>query len=78
MIVQMTEEQTTNPDVNETEVENPKEKKPRSILQDEALHKARQKAYENRRLRAEQNKINRSQAIVETPYSVTTHRTGKQ
>ena len=52
MIVQMTEEQTTNPDVNETEVEKPKEKKPRSILQDEALHKARQKAYENRRLRA--------------------------
>jgi len=76
MIVQMTEEQTTNPDVNETEVEKPKEKKPRSILQDEALHKARQKAYENRRLRAEQK--NRSQAIVETPYSVTTHRTGKQ
>ena len=57
MIVQMTEEQTTNPDVNETETEKPKEKKPRSMLQEEALHKARQKAYENRRLRAEQKKL---------------------
>ena len=44
----MTEEQTTKPDVNETETEKPKEKKPRSMLQEEALHKARQKAYENR------------------------------
>ena len=66
MIVQMTEEQTINPDVNVTEVEKPKEKKPRSILQDEALHKARQKAYENRRLRAEQKKIMEESVKIET------------
>ena len=62
----MTEEQTTNPDVNDTEIEKPKEKKPRSMLQEEALHKARQKAYENRRLRAEQKKIKEESAKIET------------
>ena len=36
------------------------------MLQEEALHKARQKAYENRRLRAEQKKNKEESAKIET------------